>query len=162
MTPTFRPNGQATGVFYEIFGEKWPRNIGMAFQWRHNEHDNISNQQPHDYLLNHLFRRRSKKISKLRVTGLCEGNTPETGEFPAQRASNAENVSIWWRHNGNVLSSKLDCDGDPLISFNSSELSIFVNCCIYEPYTIYFGIFGSGPSVLINLLLITLVQLTGR
>ena len=21
-----------------------------------------------------------------------------TGEFPAQRASNAENVSIWWRH----------------------------------------------------------------
>ena len=23
---------------------------------------------------------------------------PVTGEFPAQRASNAENVSIWWRH----------------------------------------------------------------
>ena len=21
-----------------------------------------------------------------------------TGEFPAQRASNAENVPIWWRH----------------------------------------------------------------
>ena len=28
----------------------------------------------------------------------CEGNSLETGEFPAQRASNAENVSIWWRH----------------------------------------------------------------
>ena len=42
-------------------------------------------------------RRRSKKTSKLRVTGLCEGNSPVTGEFPAQRASNAENVSIWWR-----------------------------------------------------------------
>ena len=40
----------------------------------------------------------SKKISKLRVTGLCEGNLPVTCEFPAQRASNAENVSIWWRH----------------------------------------------------------------
>ena len=39
-----------------------------------------------------------KKTSKLRVTGLCEGNSPVTGEFPAQRASNAENVSIWWRH----------------------------------------------------------------
>ena len=26
------------------------------------------------------------------------GNSPVTGEFPAQRASNAENVSIWWRH----------------------------------------------------------------
>ena len=23
-----------------------------------------------------------------------------TGEFPAQRASNAENISIWWRHHG--------------------------------------------------------------
>ena len=38
------------------------------------------------------------KISKLRVTGLCEGNSPGTGEFPAQMASYAENVSIWWRH----------------------------------------------------------------
>ena len=35
-----------------------------------------------------------KKTSKLRVIGLCEGY----GEFPAQRASNAENVSIFWRH----------------------------------------------------------------
>ena len=42
--------------------------------------------------------RRSKKTSKLRVTGLCEGNPPVTGEFPAQRVSNAKNVSIWWRH----------------------------------------------------------------
>ena len=38
------------------------------------------------------------QISKLRVTGLCAGNSPVTGEFPAQMASNAENVSIWWRH----------------------------------------------------------------
>ena len=58
----------------------------------------VSNHQPHDCLLSRLFRRRSKKISKLRVTGLCEGNSPGTGEFPAQMASNAENVSIWWRH----------------------------------------------------------------
>ena len=44
-------------------------------------------------------RRKSKKTSnsKLRVTGLCAGNSPATGEFPAQRTSNAENVSIWWR-----------------------------------------------------------------
>ena len=45
-------------------------------------------------------RRRSKRTSKPRVTGLCEGNSPATGEFPAQSASNAENVSIWWRHHG--------------------------------------------------------------
>ena len=42
--------------------------------------------------------RRSNKTSKLRVTGLCAGNSPVTGEFPTQMASNAENVSIWWRH----------------------------------------------------------------
>ena len=67
-------------------------------QWRHNELGGVSNHQPQESLLNRLFRRRSKKTSKLRVTGLCEGNSPVTGEFPAQRASNAENVSIWWRH----------------------------------------------------------------
>ena len=39
-----------------------------------------------------LFRRRSKKTSKLHVTGLCQGNSPVTGEYPAQSASNAENV----------------------------------------------------------------------
>ena len=35
---------------------------------------------------------------KLCVTGLCEGNSRVTGEFPTQRASNAENVTIWWHH----------------------------------------------------------------
>ena len=66
--------------------------------WRHNERDNVSNHQRFYCLLNRLFRRRSKITSKLRVTGLCVWNSPVTGEFPAQRASNAENVSIWRRH----------------------------------------------------------------
>ena len=52
-----------------------------------------------------VFRRRSKKTSKLCVTGLCEGNSTATGEFPAQMASNAENVSIWWRHHVPQVSS---------------------------------------------------------
>ena len=39
-----------------------------------------------------------KNPLKLRFTGLCAGNSPVTGEFPAQKASIAENVSIWWRH----------------------------------------------------------------
>ena len=43
---------------------------------------------------NRSFRRRSKKTSKLRVTGLCTGNSPVTGEFPIQMANNAENVSF--------------------------------------------------------------------
>ena len=69
-----------------------------TLQWRHNEHDGVSNHQPHDCLLDRLFRHRSKKASKLHVTGLYEGNSPVAGEIPAQRASNVENVSIWWRH----------------------------------------------------------------
>ena len=44
--------------------------------WRHNDHDGVSNHQPHGCLLNGLFGRRSKKTSKLRVTGLCAGNSP--------------------------------------------------------------------------------------
>ena len=67
-------------------------------QWRHNERDGVSNHRHLNCLLNHLFGRRPKKTSKLRVTGLCVGNSPVTGEFLAQRASNAENASIWWRH----------------------------------------------------------------
>ena len=67
-------------------------------QWRHNESDGISNHRRLDCLLNRLFRHRSKKTSKLHVTGRCEGNSPGTGEFSTQRTSNAENVSIRWRH----------------------------------------------------------------
>ena len=74
----------------------------LPLRWRHNGHAGVSNHQSRDCLLNRLFRRRSKKTSKLRVTGLCAGNSPGTGEFPAQRASYAENVSIWWRHHANI------------------------------------------------------------
>ena len=77
----------------------WPKAVN-ALQWCHNGRDSVSNHQPHDCLLSGLFRRRSKKTWKLRVTGLCVGNSPGTGEFPAQISSDAENVSIWWRHNG--------------------------------------------------------------
>ena len=70
----------------------------LSSEWRHNGLGSVSNGQPPNCLLNRLFKRRSKKTSKLRVTGLYAGNPPGTGEFPAQRVSNAENVSIWWRH----------------------------------------------------------------
>ena len=73
----------------------WP------LQWRHNGIDGVSNHQPHHCLLSRLLGRRSKKTSKLCVTGLCARNSPGTGEFPAQMASNAEKVSIWWRHRDN-------------------------------------------------------------
>ena len=90
--------------------------LHISLRWRHNGGDSVSNHQPHDCLLNRLFRRRSKKTSKLRVTGLCGGNSPGTGEFPAQMASNAENVSISWRHHdphrGNRLSRFPWCNPD--------------------------------------------------
>ena len=49
---------------------------GITLQWRHNDHDGVSNHQPPSCLLKRLFRRWSKKTSKLRVTGLCVGNSP--------------------------------------------------------------------------------------
>ena len=53
--------------------------FGTTLQWRQNERDGVSNHRRLDC----LFRRRSKKTSKLRVTGLCEGKSPVTGELPA-------------------------------------------------------------------------------
>ena len=79
--------------FHENMHDKKP-----TLQWCHNECDCISNHQPHDCLLNRLFRRRSRITSKLRVTGLWARNSPVAGEFPTQRSSNKENASIWWRH----------------------------------------------------------------
>ena len=94
-------------IFMTSIKKKWnKRGQQLSFvwsrvqplQWRHNERDGVSDHQSHDCLLNRLFKRRSKKTAKLRVTGLCEWNSPVTGEFHTQRASYAENVSIWWRH----------------------------------------------------------------
>ena len=59
--------------------------ICYPLQWRHNEGNGVSNHQCLDCWLN---------TSKLWITGLCEGNSSVTNEFSAQRASNAENVSI--------------------------------------------------------------------
>ena len=70
-----------------------------SLQWRHNEGGSVSNNQRLHCLLNCRI---SKKTSKLRITDLCVGNSPVTGEFPAQKASNAENVSIWWRHHNDA------------------------------------------------------------
>ena len=64
-----------------------------SLRWRHNGHGGVSNHQPRHCLLNRLFGCRSKKTSKLRVSGPCV-----TGEFPAQMTGNSENVSNWLRH----------------------------------------------------------------
>ena len=73
-----------------------------TLQWRHNEHDGVSDHQPHDCLLNRLFMCRSRETWKFRATGLCAGNSPVTGKSHAQRAGNEEMfpfddvIMIWW------------------------------------------------------------------
>ena len=81
-------------IFFRV---AWP--VHCTGNW-HNGHYGISNHQPYDCLLNRLFRCRSKKTLQVCITGLCKGNSPVTGEFPTQRANEAENVAIWWRHHG--------------------------------------------------------------
>ena len=61
-----------------------------ALQWLHNERDGVLNHQPHDGLVNRLFKAQIEENIK----------APLTGEFPAQRASNAEHVFIWWHRHG--------------------------------------------------------------
>ena len=40
----------------------------------------------------------SASLAFVRGEGILTYISPGTGEFPAQMPSNAENVSIWWRH----------------------------------------------------------------
>ena len=56
--------------------DNWALPSFTKLHCRHNDHDGVSNHQPRGCLLSRLFRHRSKKTSKLRVTGLCVGNTP--------------------------------------------------------------------------------------
>ena len=98
----------------------------ITLQWHHHKRDGVANQQPHDCFLNRSFRRRSNKTSKLRVTGLREWHSPVTREFPAQRASNAENVSIWWRHHRWQNS----IDDAYTREWNRSSLAQVKACCL--------------------------------
>ena len=71
----------------------------MTLQWRHNDHgaSQITSlalfTQP--FIQTHI----KENIKAPRHWPLC-GEFTGTGEFPAQKASYAENVSIWWRHHG--------------------------------------------------------------
>ena len=97
-------NGLAIQGGIAMYGNSmkvWQCNEGIdlvTLQWRYNGHTGVSNHEPHHCLLHPLFRQRSKKISKLHVTGFCARNSLVTSEFPAQMASNVEKASIWWHH----------------------------------------------------------------
>ena len=121
-----RPILQAL-VYYAMLSFIWGAMSLHSLWWRHNGCDSVWNHQPRHCLLNRLFRRRSKKTWKLFVTGLCVGNSPGTGEFPAQMASYAENVSIWWRHHaGRVSYPKPQVkSGNKLIDNKSNVVIIY-------------------------------------
>ena len=70
-------NGMRCIFFYSI----------TTLQWRHNGRDSVSNHQPHDCLLNCLFRRRSKKTLKLRlfVRGIHRGPVNSSHKWPVTR-----------------------------------------------------------------------------
>ena len=65
----------------------------ISLQWRHNERDGVSNHRRPDFLHNRLFRRKSP-----RHWCLWAGEFIGDRWIPRKRASNAENVSIWWCH----------------------------------------------------------------
>ena len=95
ITPNYKSSCSTYAISYDgfCFSKKYLpwceyldgiNGIG-SLQWRHNGLDGLSNHQSHHCLFSRLFVSRSKKTSKLRITGLCTGNSPRTGEFPAQR-----------------------------------------------------------------------------
>ena len=61
------------GYFTATGAMKW-----LPLKWHHYGRDGVSNH----CLFNRLFRLRSKKTSKLRVTGLCVGNWPGPVKSP--------------------------------------------------------------------------------
>ena len=67
--------------------------IYLTLQWRHNELDGVSDHHYHDYLLNRLFTDQRKHQSPSSLAFFV-GNSPVTGEFTAQMASNAETVHL--------------------------------------------------------------------
>ena len=122
--------------------------FNTTLRWRHNERDGVSNHHRLDGLRNLLFRRRSKKTSKFRVTGLWVRNSPVTGEFLSSNASNAENVSIWCHHGkmipclANLITISCFCISD--LSFcHQSDAKCHPTCVCRSAftrcYTVYRG-----------------------
>ena len=124
-----------TSVTHSVFYVKM--DFSLVLQWRHNDHDGVSNHQPHGCLLNRLFGRRSKITSKLRVTGLCAWNSPGPMNSPhkgpvtrkmfpfddvimessSPLSGNSERVqilcSIWgllWLHWASFVRISISCD----------------------------------------------------
>ena len=131
------------------------KSTAKPLQWRHCGRDGVSNHQPRDCLFNCLFRRRLKNRPKFRVTGLCEGNSPVTGDFPAQRASNAENVSIWWRHHAM-------CTFGIRYWTHNLHVAHYRRQCLFSAHHIFRPVLHEGFMLLLDLLIRVKVAIRQR
>ena len=112
---TFVPRGLYHGKKSVKIKQVHNKENAQALIWRHNEHDSVSNHQPHGCLLSRLFRHKSKKTSKLRVTGLCVGNSPGPVNSPHKGPVTRKmfpfddvimSVSIPWLHDVVLMKPK--------------------------------------------------------
>ena len=116
--------------------------VAHALRWRHYDHDSISNHQPHGCLFNRLFRRRSKKTSKLRVTGLCVGNSPGMVNSP---------------HKGPVTRKMFPFDDVIMAQWTGSSLFRLMACWPFgtksmsEPMLIYCQLNPRNSNIFVNL-----------
>ena len=76
---------------------QWSNHKG-SLPWRHYKRHGVSNHRHFEYLFNRLFRCRSKKTLKLRVTGRCKGTHRRPVDSPHKVPVTRKFVSIWWRH----------------------------------------------------------------
>ena len=86
--------------------------LNKSLQWRQNDRDGVSNHQAHEY----LFKAQIQENIKAPRPRPLWGEFTVTGEFPTQRVSKVEKVSIWWRHHVMIqcvtrliLASNVEC-----------------------------------------------------
>ena len=122
LWPTYNTSGFAHVI------KQWVPFQNSPLWWRHNGRDGVSNHQAHDCLLNYIHR--SKKTSKLRVTGLCAGNSPGPVNSP---------------HKGPVTRKMFPLDDVIMLArsrwfdFKDPAVMIYasMNCIINTPWNVF-------------------------
>ena len=112
----------------------WSIACRRSLHWRHNDHNGVSNHQPHGCLLNRLFGRRSKKTSKVRVTGLCAGSSPGTGEIP--KMSPFDDVIMCFDYTS-ILDLRPGFNGLGKDKCKKRRESCVNGCILYQNLTVY-------------------------